>query len=117
MDRVNGPPDLGSIRFITGPLAGTAFPINKPITTIGREPGNDIVVSDPSVSRHHVQITWENGIWTISKLNPQNTLLVNQRDVLRASIHERDTIALGSTTFLFLPTVMAPQRAMSADSA
>ncbi|HVB24353.1 MAG TPA: FHA domain-containing protein [Ktedonobacteraceae bacterium] len=103
MDRMNGPHNLGSIRFLSGPLAGTTFPISKPVTTIGREPGNDIVVSDPSVSRHHAQITWDNGNWTISKLNPQNTLFVNQRDVLRANINERDTIGMGGTTFLFLP--------------
>ncbi len=96
--------NLGSIRFLTGPLAGATIPIIKSITIIGREPaGNDIVVSDPSVSRRHAQITFDNGIWTISKLNQQNKLFVNQHDVQQATIHERDTIGLGNTTFLFLP--------------
>ncbi len=116
MDRVNSPRDLGSIRFLTGPLAGKTFPLNKPIVTIGREPGNDIiVVEDPAISRHHAQIAWDNGIWTISKLNQQNKIFVNQRDVLRANISEHDTIGMGNSTFQLLPIVDTPNRNTPAD--
>src|SRR5206468_7481343 len=101
MDRVNGPPDLGSIQFVTGSQAGNTFPITKPSITLGREPGNDIVVSDPSISRHHAQISLNNGTWTILKLAPQNTVTVNSRDVQQAAINDRDTIGLGGITFLF----------------
>ena len=96
-----GPPSLGSIQFLTGTLAGNTFQITKATTTIGREPGNDIVVSDPSVSRQHAQITWSNGAWMISKLAQQNTMTVNQREVQQSPINDRDTIGLGGTTFLF----------------
>src|SRR5881396_2975561 len=101
MDRVNDPPGLGSIRFLTGSAAGSTFPIMKPIVTIVREPGNDIVVSDSSVSRRHAQISLNNGTWTITKLASQNTLTVNQRDVQQSPINDRDMIGLGGTTFLF----------------
>src|SRR5438067_1491255 len=67
MDRVNGPPGLGSIQFITGSQAGNTFQITQPTITLGREAGNDIVVSDPSVSRHHARINLNNGTWTIMK--------------------------------------------------
>jgi len=102
MDVVNGPPILGLLKFLTGPMAGNSYQITKPTMSLGREPGNDITISDPSVSRHHAQITWNNGTWSIQKLTPQNTLLVNQRDVQQSPIKDRDTIALGTgTTFLF----------------
>ncbi len=102
MDAVNGPTTLGSIRFLTGPLAGNIYQITKPIINIGREPGNDIIISDPSVSRQHAQIAWNNGIWSIKKLTAQNTLIVNQRETQQATINDRDTIGLGTgTTFLF----------------
>lgn len=42
------PSALGSLRFLTGPLAGNTYPITKAITTLGRDPSNDIVISDPS---------------------------------------------------------------------
>src|SRR5438128_1504804 len=110
MDRVNGPPGLGSIRFLTGSVAGNTFQITKPTITIGREAGNDIVVSDPSVSRHHVQISLNNGRWTISKLAQQNTVTVNQREVEQSAINDRDTIGLGGITFLFQANVGMPGR-------
>src|SRR5579883_3163854 len=103
MDVVNRPAVSGSLKFLTGPLAGTTLPISKPITTLGRdETSNDIVISDPSVSRHHARIVQNGTQWVIEKLAPQNTVSVNSRDVQTGPISDRDTIALGAgTTFIF----------------
>ncbi len=102
MDKGHEPP-LGSLRFLSGPLAGTTYPVTKTITTLGRDPSNDIVISDPSVSRHHAHIICENRSWTVKKLVDQNTLTVNQRDLAQSALRDRDTIGLGpGTTFLFL---------------
>ncbi|MEO6890350.1 MAG: FHA domain-containing protein [Ktedonobacteraceae bacterium] len=110
MDVVNSPPGLVSIQFLTGPLAGTTIQINKPITTLGREPGNDIVISDPTVSRHHARLVWQNGTWSIEKLSSQNMLTVNQRNAQQETIRDRDTIGLGTgTTFLLLARAGAQQ--------
>ena len=101
MDTLNGPSSLGSITFVAGPQAGSVFQISKPSIKIGREPANDIVVSEPSVSRYHAQITQNNGAWTISNLTDRNRVAVNQRDVppsQQAVINERDMITLGSGT-------------------
>src|SRR6266852_9464567 len=111
MDRVNGPASLGSIRFLTGSQAGMTFQITKPTTTLGREPGNDIVVSDPSVSRNHAQITLNDGVWVINKIATQNTVTVNQREVQQSPINDRDTIGLGGTSFLFQSNVSIPNAA------
>jgi ABC-type multidrug transport system ATPase subunit/pSer/pThr/pTyr-binding forkhead associated (FHA) protein len=101
MDAVHGPPVSGLIRFLTGPLAGTSYQITKSVITIGREPTNDIVISDPSISRHHAQLSYINGSWSIKKVSPQNILTVNQRNVSDNPLQDRDTIGLGTgTTFL-----------------
>lgn len=103
MDVINKSPVLSSLKFLTGPLAGTTLPLSKPVTTLGRdETSNDIVISDPSVSRHHARIVQNGPQWVVEKLAPQNTLTVNSRDVQQAPISDRDTIGLGTgTTFLF----------------
>src|SRR5690348_14519172 len=99
MDAINNPPTLGSITFLTGPMSGTTYPITKPIITIGREANNDIVIAtDASVSRHHAQLAWNNGTWSITKLSPQNTLMVNDRDIPQGELHDRDMVRLGTTT-------------------
>ena len=99
MDVVNG--QLGSLTFLTGASSGKTFQITKPVFTIGREPTNDIVLSDPSISRHHARINWANGTWTITKLAPQNTMSINSRDVQQGAINDKDIIGLGGVTFRF----------------
>jgi ABC-type multidrug transport system ATPase subunit/pSer/pThr/pTyr-binding forkhead associated (FHA) protein len=115
MDIQKSPPGLGSIQFLSGALAGTTVQITKATTTIGREPSNDIVLTDPSVSRHHAQITLMNGGWMISKIAQQNTLMVNSRAVQQSPLNDRDAIGLGGTTCLFYVhgKVAAPANAPS----
>jgi len=96
-------PEAGSIKFLSGPLAGRSFQINKAITTIGREANNDIIVKgDQKVSRTHARIMWNNGSWSIEKLSQQNIVTVNAQQVQQAAIVDGNTIGLGEdTTFVF----------------
>ena len=108
MNVTNKPQESASIRFLTGPLAGNIFQVNKPIITFGRDPGNDVVISDPTVSRKHAHLVNNAGQWSIEKLAEQNVVTVNQQNVRAAVISDRDTIGLGTgTTFLFL--ISSPQ--------
>ena len=114
MNVANRLQESGSIRFLTGPLAGSTFQISKPLITFGRDPGNDIVISDPTVSRQHARLVNNAGQWSIEKLAAQNVVTVNQQNVQQAVLSDRDTIGLGTgTTFLFLissPQAPAEQR-------
>src|SRR5260370_112401 len=107
MNAGNAPFSPAAIKFLTGPLAGRTFSINKPITTIGRNPGNDIVVQDDlRVSRQHVRLLWNNGSWVIEKY-PQtmNAVTVNQQSVQQAVLSNGTTVGLGDDTSL-RPTVV-----------
>lgn len=44
----------------------------KPVTTVGREPGNDVVIDDVSVSRHHARIVREAGGFRFEDLGSFN---------------------------------------------
>jgi len=94
-----------AIKFLTGPLAGRTFSINKPITTIGRNSDNDIVVPDDQrVSRQHVRLLWNNGSWFIEK-HPQaaSAVIVNRQSVQQAALSDGTAVGLGEdTSFLFL---------------
>ncbi len=104
MNAANKPPEISSIKFLTGPLAGMTYQITRLITTIGRESTNDIVIKgDQKVSRSHARILWNNGLWSIEKLSPQNIMTVNQQPIQQANISDGNIIGLGEdTTFLFL---------------
>src|SRR5438874_10214962 len=108
MSVTNRPQESASIRFLTGPLAGNTFQLTKPMITFGRDTGNDVIISDPTVSRKHAHLLNNTGQWSIEKLAEQNVVTVNQQNVQSAVISDRDTIGLGTgTTFLFL--VSSPQ--------
>jgi ABC-type multidrug transport system ATPase subunit/pSer/pThr/pTyr-binding forkhead associated (FHA) protein len=110
MDVVNESSALGTLRFVTGPLAGKAFQITKPTTTIGRDPGTcDIVVSDPTISRQHAQIIFNGGVWSIRKITQQNTITINQHEVNQAQLNDRDTVGLGQGTTLIFNIAEAVQ--------
>ncbi|HEU5198900.1 MAG TPA: FHA domain-containing protein, partial [Ktedonobacterales bacterium] len=96
-------PVLASITFLTGPLAGTTVSITRPVTTIGRDSANDIVVKgDQQVSRYHARLVWANGVWSVENVSERNWITVNQRQVQQASLQDQATVGLGKeTSFVF----------------
>ncbi len=104
MNAINKPQSLASIKFLKGPLTGITFQIDKPVTTIGRDPGNDIVIDkDLHVSRHHARLLWNNGSWSIEKYPQASSITINSQNIQQANISNNTTLILGrDTTFLFL---------------
>jgi len=60
-----------------GPQPGQTFPLDKDSLTLGRDPGNDIVVNDPQASRQHARITRQGGLMVIEDLGSTNSTFVN----------------------------------------
>lgn len=70
------------------------------IITVGRELGNDIVIGDSYVGRHHLElIKDEAGTYFVRDLNSTNGTFVNgQRITGEVPIDEHDIIRIGNTT-------------------
>ncbi len=68
---------LATLSVQQGPLTGQQFSITQPSVTIGRTVGNDIVINDSEVSRHHVRITWNGQQFVIEDLGSTNGTFVN----------------------------------------
>ena len=45
--------------------------------TVGRDPGNDIILRDPKVSRHHAEIVFERGFFVVHDLASANGTFIN----------------------------------------
>src|SRR5437879_1059236 len=97
--------NFGSIKFLTGPLKGSTFPIiNKQIITFGRDTSNDIVIKDdPNVSPFHARLLWKNASWYIERHPQAGTISLNKRPIDEAILYDHALIELGEdTSFLLL---------------
>lgn len=84
-----------------GPRAGQSFDLNKPIITVGREAGSDIVLEDPQVSRHHARLTLQAGVYVIEDLGSTNgTFLNEQRLTGTRPINPGDQLRFGDNVVL-----------------
>jgi hypothetical protein len=68
---------------------------------IGRQSDNDLVVSDPGISRHHAEIINERGTCTLHDLGSTNGTYVNGSVVTEHALRDGDRISLGSTVVEF----------------
>ncbi len=84
-----------------GPRVGQVFDLNKPVVTIGREAGSDIVLEDPQVSRHHARLTLQGDSYFVEDLGSTNGSFVNGRRVMSPTpLNPGDKLGLGDTVVL-----------------
>jgi pSer/pThr/pTyr-binding forkhead associated (FHA) protein len=50
----------------------------KPLTNLGTDLDNDIILTDTLISRHHARLRWDGAAWSIEDLESQNGTFVNQ---------------------------------------
>jgi hypothetical protein len=72
------------------------IPLASPSVTIGRLPGQDIVLHDQFVSRQHAVVVHENGNYAIVDRNSSHGTFLNGVRVQRAALKPGDLLQLGS---------------------
>lgn len=60
-----------------GPEPGQTFVLDQDLLTVGRDPGNDIVIGDPQVSRHHARIRRQGSLMVIEDVGSTNGTYIN----------------------------------------
>ncbi len=76
--------------------------LEKECTTLGRMPGNDIMIDDSVVSGHHAKITIADGKTYVEDLDSTNGTFVNSEKVKRRLLRNGDTIALARYQLVFI---------------
>ncbi len=87
---------------LSGPLKDTTILLLEADITIGRDGANGIAVVDPSVSRKHCLLSWQDGKFRVKDLDSRNGTLVNGTVVQERWLDHGDQIAAGDSSFLFL---------------
>jgi pSer/pThr/pTyr-binding forkhead associated (FHA) protein len=84
---------------IDGALAGQRVAVPPTGLTIGRETNNMLIIPDPSVSRHHARIAFENGALVVYDLNSTNGVYVNEQRISKQSLRAGDIVRFGMARF------------------
>ncbi|HWL76630.1 FtsK/SpoIIIE domain-containing protein [Microbacterium sp.] len=92
---------VGLLRATSGPLAGQEFPLAAGRVSIGRDPANDIVLSDPMVSKRHARLEVGAHVEVVD-LNSANGVLVDGVQVQRVRIEEGTPFVIGATTLVLV---------------
>src|SRR6185436_2343569 len=87
---------------VTGPLAGTTFPLGADALTLGRDRSSTIHLTDLTVSRHHCRIEAGEHGFRVRDLESRHGTFVNGLPVRERDLEPGDRIAVGGTLFLFL---------------
>ena len=90
---------VGRMRAVAGPLVGQEFAIAAGHVSLGRDPGNDIVLADPMVSKHHARLEAGSHVEVVD-LNSANGVLVDGVQVQRVRVEEGAPFVIGGSTLV-----------------
>ncbi len=113
--REPAPVNYGSIKFVSGALAGQEFEVKADGAFIGRDESlSQIVVSDPRISKRHLWIGVREGAVTIVDQDSRNGTFVNDpraERVTEATLNSGDTVIMGESDvarFEYLASTISP---------
>lgn len=88
--------------LLTGPAAGTEYPLERPPITIGRGPEAEIHLDEPSLSRAHATLELVETGFRIRDLGSTNGVELNGKSIQAAELKHGDRLRLGQSTFQLL---------------
>jgi hypothetical protein len=91
----------GALHFVTGPFSDQVVVLEKPVTTIGSVPGNDLVIPDTSVSRKHAGIRRVEGGYEVADFGSTNGIYVNGERTPKKKLTVGDVIRVGNIEMVF----------------
>jgi len=77
------------------------YRLNRKIISIGRHADNDIIVSDPHVSRHHAQLRAAQGYFILLDLNSTGGTSINGEHITQKVLKGGDIISLAGVPIIF----------------
>ncbi|HUS17678.1 MAG TPA: DUF3662 and FHA domain-containing protein [Chloroflexia bacterium] len=91
-----------TVRLLSGHQAGSVIRLTAPLTTLGRELDNDLVIEDSRVSRHHAQVLFQHNRYAVRDLDTTNGTFVNGQQVQTGVLANGDRISLGGFELQFM---------------
>jgi tetratricopeptide (TPR) repeat protein len=101
---------------ISGKYRGEELVLDRSPIRLGRSEENDLQIDHPSISRRHVKLHLDNGIWKVMDAESRNGVRVNGEPYAQIGLRHGDTLEVGHLRFAFaeagkpfqLPPELAP---------
>ena len=87
-----------------------AVPLNQPVITVGRHHDNMVVIDDPRVSRHHMELRAIQGRYILFDLGSSGGTYINGQRTSQAVIYSGDVISLAGVNITFVRDISSPSR-------
>ncbi len=111
-------PNKFELEVEAGPERGRRYSVEPAGARIGRDPSNDFVVNDPSLSRFHCRIYLAgDGQARVADLGSTNTTEVNGAPISDVALMPGDRIVIGDTTLRVLGDAPTASAVITADAA
>lgn len=95
------PAGIATLRVGQGSEAGTAFSLTGDVVSCGRDPGNQVVLDDVSVSRKHAEFYRPGSAYVVADLGSLNGTYVNAERVKTAILVTVDDLRIGRYVLVF----------------
>ncbi len=110
-------PNKIELEIEAGPERGRRHTVEPSGARIGRDPSNDLVLNDPSLSRFHCRIYFAgDGQARVADLGSTNTTEVNGAPISDVALMPGDRIIIGDSVLRVLGAAPAPAAIISAES-
>lgn len=87
---------------VEGPNRGKKFTLSKDVVKVGKRENNDLVITDTTVSRNHLEIVYKEDSFLLRDLDSTNGTFINGTRVKEAYLAPGDHIKVGNTTLEFV---------------
>jgi len=92
---------VGTLEVVRGQVPDRSFTLSPHAYTIGRARQNDICLPEPSVSKYHARLVYEDGRFAIEDQGSLHGIYVNAAKVQRALLSSGDVVQLGNLTLKY----------------
>ncbi|MEM1034012.1 MAG: sigma 54-interacting transcriptional regulator [Myxococcota bacterium] len=86
---------MPTLKYFSGQGSPRHYSVHKPVTTVGRAPGNDVVVSGDKVLPNHLQLNFDGRDFIVEELERVGALRINGKKKRRARLVHGDRLELG----------------------
>ena len=94
---------------VDGQWKGTLFPLDEPEVQFGRDSSNQILLTDPSVSRAHCTMEAIPAGYRLKDLESRNGTFVNGIPIRMHELQNGDRLEIGRSVFIYLTEDDAPE--------